>query len=80
MSRHDPDLGPTMPNIELVRNIFIYFNVFEFHVLRSIFWFKLSCKNTQQNIHTDAHKDSEENFTVASYKSSTIMMYQFELS
>ena len=25
----DLDLGPTMPNIELVRVIFIYYNVFE---------------------------------------------------
>ena len=27
-SRSDLDLGPTMPSIELVRDIFIYYNVF----------------------------------------------------
>ena len=35
-SRSDLDLGPTMPNIELVRDIFIYSSVFKFHVPRSI--------------------------------------------
>ena len=33
-SHSDLDLGPTMPNIELVRDIFIYNNVFKFHVPR----------------------------------------------
>ena len=32
----DLDLGLTMPNIELVRVIFIYYNVFKFHVPRLI--------------------------------------------
>ena len=31
-SRHDLDLGPTMPNTELVRFILIYYNVFKFHI------------------------------------------------
>ena len=35
-SRHDLDLGPTMPNVELVRVIFIYYKVFKFHVPGSI--------------------------------------------
>ena len=35
-SPSDLDLGPTMPDIEPVRNIFIYYNVFQFHVPRSI--------------------------------------------
>ena len=35
-SHSDLDLGPTMPNIELVQDIFIYYNVFQFHVPRSI--------------------------------------------
>ena len=33
---HDLDLGLTIPNIELVRAIFIYYNIFKFHVPRSI--------------------------------------------
>ena len=35
-SRHDLDLGPAKPNIELVRVIFVYYDVFKFHVHRSI--------------------------------------------
>ena len=35
-SHSDLDLGPTIPNIELLRAIFIYDNVFQFHVSRSI--------------------------------------------
>ena len=35
-SRHDLDLGPTMPNIKIVRAIFIFHNVIKFHVPRSI--------------------------------------------
>ena len=33
---HDFDLGPTMPNIELVLDIFIYYNALKFHVPRLI--------------------------------------------
>ena len=33
---HAVTLTSTMPNIELVRDIFIYNNVFQFHVPRSI--------------------------------------------
>ena len=47
-SRRDLDLGPTMPNIELVRVIFIYFNVFKFQVPRSISF----CIIVQTHIHT----------------------------
>ena len=36
MSHYDLDLDPTMPNIALVRVIFIYYNVFMFPVPRSI--------------------------------------------
>ena len=36
MLRHDLDLGPAMPNIKLVRDIFIYYDVLKFHVHRSI--------------------------------------------
>ena len=35
-SHSDLDLGPTKPNIELVQDIFIYYNVLKFHVARSI--------------------------------------------
>ena len=35
-SRYDLDLGPAMPNIKLVQDIFIYYDVLKFHVNRSI--------------------------------------------
>ena len=35
-SCHDIDLGPPMPNIELVRNTFIYYDVLKFCIHRSI--------------------------------------------
>ena len=35
-SCRDLDLGPTMPNIELVGVLCIYYNVFKFQVHRSI--------------------------------------------
>ena len=34
--KRDLDLDPTMPIIELVRDICIYYKVFQFHVPRSI--------------------------------------------
>ena len=65
-SRRDLDPGPTMPKIELVRVIFIYCNVFKFHVLRSIS-FELSHKNTETHTHThtDTHRDSDQYSIVA---------------
>ena len=35
-SRHDLDLGPAMPNIELFQDIFMYYNIFKFHDHRYI--------------------------------------------
>ena len=59
---HDLDLGPAMPNIELVRDIFIYYDVLKFHVHRLIL-LELSCKNTETRKHT--HTDSDEYSIVA---------------
>ena len=58
----DLDLSPTMPNIELVRNIFIYYNVFKFHVPRSISFLVIAETHTHSETHTHtyAHKDSDE--------------------
>ena len=60
-SRSDLDLDLTMRKIEVVRDIFINNNVFEFHVNRSI-TFELSCKNTETQKHrnTETHTDSDE--------------------
>ena len=52
-SRSDLDLGPTMLNMELVRDIFICNNVFKFHVPRSIF--ELLCTHT----HTHTQRERE---------------------
>ena len=58
------DLGPTMPNIELVRIIFIYCIVFKFHVPRSFLSYRAKTHthiNTYTHKHThtqtDAYKD-----------------------
>ena len=61
-SCRDLDLGPTMPNIKLVRFIFIYYNVFKFHVPRSISFPSYRVKthtHTWKHVHThtDEHKD-----------------------
>ena len=61
-SCRDLDLGPTMPNIKLVRVIFIYYNAFKFHVPRSISFIVQKNTHTHMETHTntDAHKDSNE--------------------
>ena len=48
----DLDLGPAMPNIEIVRVILIYYNVFKFHIPIDQFLFELSRKNTETRTHT----------------------------
>ena len=75
-SRDDPDLGPAMPNIELVRDIFIYYDVLKFVFIDRLL-FELSCKtdtetHTHKHTHTEAHKDSNENSIVAFCKNVTI--------
>ena len=58
-SHRDLDLDPTMPIIELIRDIFIYYKVFEFHVARSItFWVIV------QNTHTHTHTHRLSRVTV----------------
>ena len=52
-SCHDLDLGPTMPNINLV--IFIYYNVFKFHVPRSISFRVILQKHTHKGTHTHTY-------------------------
>ena len=65
------DLDPTMPNIELVRDIFLYCNVFKFHVPRLISFQVIvqkhthTQKHTHAHTHADAHKDSNEYSPVA---------------
>ena len=72
----DLDLGPTMPNIELVRVIFIYYKVFKFHVPRSIFFRVIVQKHTHTETHTHTHTyrrtDCNEYSIVAFCKNATI--------
>ena len=49
-SHRVPDLGPTMPNIELVRVIFIYYNVFNFMFLDQFLYRAIT--HTHRNTHT----------------------------
>ena len=89
-SRSDLGLGPTMPNIELVQDIFIYNNVFKFNVQISFLdrlLFKLSCKQkphthrcTHTHIHTHTHTDSYEYSIVAFCKNATIINELLALS
>ena len=75
----DLDLGPTLPNIELVPVIFIYYNVFKIHVPRSISFRVIVQKHihmeTHTHTHTDAHKDSNESSIVAFCKNATIIIF-----
>ena len=50
MSRCDVDLDRTMPNVELIRVIFAYYNMFK---IRADFkFFELSCTHTHTHTHT----------------------------
>ena len=51
-SCHHLDLGPTMPKIELVQVIFIYYNIIKFHVPRKISFRVIMKKHTHRNTHT----------------------------
>ena len=64
----DLDLDPTKLNIELVRAIFLYYNVFRFRVPRSISFLIIVQKHT----HTNTHRDSNEYPIVAFSKNATI--------
>ena len=56
----DLDLGPTMPNIELVRVIFIYYNVFKFHVPGSIPFLTYRAKTWKHgNVETRNHGNTQ---------------------
>ena len=70
-SCHDLDLGPAMPNMELVRDMFIYYDVFKFHVHRSITFLVIMQKH--RNTHTHTHADSDEYSIVAFCKIPTII-------
>ena len=61
---HDLDLGPAMPNIKLVRDIFIYYDVLKFCIHRSITFFSYRAK-TQKRGNTETHTDSDEYSSVA---------------
>ena len=52
-SRRDLDFGLAMPNIELIaRDVFIYYNVFKFHVPGSIIFLVIVQKHTHTNTDT----------------------------
>ena len=52
-SRRDLDLDQTMPNVEHVRAIFIYYKLFKFKWIDQLF-FELSC--TQLHTHTQTDR------------------------
>ena len=65
-SHCDLDLDRTMPNVELVRAIFIYYSMFNFTSNEPLF-FELSCTQTdrQTDRHQDRHTDNDEYSIVA---------------
>ena len=67
-SRRDLDLGPTMHNIKLVPDIFIYYDVLKLRIHRSI-TFELSRKNTETQRHRNT--DTDEYYIVAFCKNAT---------
>ena len=68
----DLDLDPMKLNIKLVRAFFIYYNVFQFRVPRSISFRGIMQKHTHTHTHT--HTDSNEYPIVAFSKNATIIM------
>ena len=69
-SRHDLDLGPAMPNIELFRDIFIYYVLLKFYIHRSI-TSRVIAQKTRKHRNTETHKDSDEYSIVAFCKKAT---------
>ena len=58
-SRSDLDLDGTMPNVELVRAIFIYYNMFSsFKSIEPLF-FELSCTQTDRHTRTHTHTERQ---------------------
>ena len=66
----DLDLDPTMPDVELIRDIFICYDIFEFQNPR--FFFELSClqahrqqdRQTDRPTHTQTHVNGYSIFAV----------------
>ena len=69
-SCRDLDLGPAMPNIELVRDIFIYNDILKFHRSKTR---KRGNMETQKHGNTETHTDSEEYSIVVFCKNATII-------
>ena len=67
-SRRDPDLDRTMPNVELVRTIFIYYNMFKNSSQLNHFFLSYRVHrhtHRQTDRRTDTHTDGDEYSIVA---------------
>ena len=53
----DLDLDRTMPNVELVRAVFICYNIFKFQVPRSIIFRVIMLTDTHTHTDTQTHAD-----------------------
>ena len=72
----DLDLGPTMPNIELVRFFFHYTTTYlNFRFLDQFRAKTHTHRNT--HTHTEAHKDSDEYSIVAFCKNAMVLIEKF---
>ena len=56
------DLGPAMPNIELVKDIFTYYHIFIFHFHRSI-TFRVIVQKTQKHRNLETHTHTCQTLT-----------------
>ena len=71
-------LDLTMLNIELVQAIFIYYNVFQFHVPRSITFLSYHAiththTHTHKHGHTHTHTHSSDKYSIVAFsKNATI--------
>ena len=65
-SRRDLDLDRTMPNVELVRAIFIYYNLFQVSSQLNHYFLSYRVhRQTDRHTHTDRHTDGHEYSIVA---------------
>ena len=71
-SCRDLELDQTVPNVELIRNIFICYNLFEFQVPRLIFLSYRAYRHTDRHTHTQTHADEYSIMINRNYITETI--------
>ena len=65
MSCRDLGLDGTKPNVELIRDIFIYYNIFKFQVPRLIIFGVIMLTDTHTHTHTHTHTQTDRHTTTS---------------